>query len=138
MNKLLRKLSLGVVCLLMTAFICSCQSAQTGGTFEVGKNTFLLNGKPFVVKAAEVHYPRIPEPYWEQRILSCKALGMNTLVCMCSGTCMNSSRVSLIFPEIKILPNSAAWHRSMECTLLYVRVRMYVQNGKWVDCPGGC
>lgn len=97
MNKLLRKLSLGVVCLLMTAFICSCQSAQTGGTFEVGKNTFLLNGKPFVVKAAEVHYPRIPEPYWEQRILSCKALGMNTLVCMCSGTCMNSSRISLIF-----------------------------------------
>lgn len=138
MNKLLRKLSLGVVCLLMTAFICSCQSAQTGGTFEVGKNTFLLNGKPFVVKAAEVHYPRIPEPYWEQRILSCKALGMNTLACMCSGTCMNSSRVSLIFPEIKILPNSAAWHRSMECTLLYVRVRMYVQNGKWADCLGGC
>lgn len=79
MNKLLRKLSLGVVCLLMTAFISSCQSSQAGGTFEVGKNTFLLNGKPFVVKAAEVHYPRIPEPYWEQRILSCKALGMNTL-----------------------------------------------------------
>ncbi len=48
-------------------------------TFAVGKGTFMLNGKPFVVKAAEVHYPRIPEPYWEQRILSCKALGMNTL-----------------------------------------------------------
>lgn len=48
-------------------------------TFSVGKGTFLLNGKPFVVKAAEVHYPRIPEPYWEQRILSCKALGMNTI-----------------------------------------------------------
>lgn len=79
MNKLLRKLSLGVACLLMAAFISSCQSSQAGGTFEVGKNTFLLNGKPFVVKAAEVHYPRIPEPYWEQRILSCKALGMNTL-----------------------------------------------------------
>ena len=48
-------------------------------TFEVGKGTFLLNGKPFVIKAAEIHYPRIPEPYWEQRILSCKALGMNTI-----------------------------------------------------------
>lgn len=36
--------------------------------FAVGKNTFMLNGKPFVVKAAEVHYPRIPRPYWEQRI----------------------------------------------------------------------
>ena len=48
-------------------------------TFGVGDKTFLLNGKPFIVKAAEVHYPRIPQPYWEQRIKMCKALGMNTL-----------------------------------------------------------
>ncbi|MCI7017275.1 MAG: beta-galactosidase [Prevotella sp.] len=48
-------------------------------SFAAGKNTFLLNGKPFVVKAAEVHYPRIPRPYWEHRIKMCKALGMNTL-----------------------------------------------------------
>lgn len=47
--------------------------------FEVGKGTFLLNGKPFVIKAAELHYPRIPKPYWEQRIKLCKALGMNTI-----------------------------------------------------------
>lgn len=48
-------------------------------TFAIGKNTFLLNDKPFMVKAAEVHYPRIPRPYWEHRIKMCKALGMNTL-----------------------------------------------------------
>ncbi|MCD7721689.1 MAG: beta-galactosidase [Prevotellaceae bacterium] len=48
-------------------------------SFEAGDGTFLLDGKPFVVKAAEVHYPRIPRPYWEQRIRMCKALGMNTL-----------------------------------------------------------
>ncbi|MBQ6801003.1 MAG: beta-galactosidase, partial [Bacteroidaceae bacterium] len=48
-------------------------------TFEVGKGTFLLNGKPFVVKAAEIHYPRIPKAYWEHRIKMCKALGMNTI-----------------------------------------------------------
>jgi beta-galactosidase len=47
----------------------------------VGDKTFLLNGKPFVVKAAELHYPRIPRPYWEHRIKMCKALGMNT-VCL--------------------------------------------------------
>ena len=50
-------------------------------TFEIGNQTFLLDGKPFVVKAAELHYPRIPRPYWEQRIQLCKALGMNT-VCL--------------------------------------------------------
>ena len=49
------------------------------GTFTTGDKTFLLNGQPFVVKAAEVHYPRIPRPYWEHRIQMCKALGMNTL-----------------------------------------------------------
>ena len=53
--------------------------AQTEKPFAIGDKTFLLNGKPFVVKAAEVHYPRIPRPYWEHRIKMCKALGMNTL-----------------------------------------------------------
>ena len=48
-------------------------------TFTAGERTFLLNGKPFVVKAAEIHYPRIPRPYWEHRIKMCKALGMNTI-----------------------------------------------------------
>lgn len=47
--------------------------------FVAGNGAFLLNGKPFVVKAAELHYPRIPRPYWEQRIQLCKALGMNTI-----------------------------------------------------------
>ena len=49
------------------------------GTFAAGDKTFLLNGKPFIVKAAEVHYSRIPKEYWENRIQLCKALGMNTL-----------------------------------------------------------
>lgn len=57
----------------------SLETMAQQNSFTVGKNTFLLNGKPFVVKAAEVHYPRIPRPYWEHRIKMCKALGMNTL-----------------------------------------------------------
>ncbi len=69
--------------LLIFAFasICSvsCQSNKEPGTFKVGNECFLLNGKPFVVKAAEVHYPRIPRDYWDQRIKMCKSLGMNTL-----------------------------------------------------------
>ena len=56
-------------------------AAPKGGTFTTGDKTFLLNGKPFVVKAAELHYPRIPRAYWEHRIKMCKALGMNT-VCL--------------------------------------------------------
>lgn len=52
---------------------------QNKQSFEVGNGTFLLDGKPIVVKAAEMHYTRIPQPYWEHRIQLCKALGMNTI-----------------------------------------------------------
>ncbi len=64
--------------LLALMVLAGCAGAK-GGTFEAGKNTFLLNGQPFVIKAAEIHYPRIPREYWEHRIEMCKALGMNTL-----------------------------------------------------------
>ncbi len=69
---------------LFIAFALSCllsAKAQTkgAGTFEVGKNTFLVNGKPILIKAAELHYTRIPKPYWEHRIKMCKAMGMNTI-----------------------------------------------------------
>lgn len=57
----------------------TCAADNGGGTFTAGNKTFLLNGRPFVVKAAELHYPRIPRPYWEHRIRMCRALGMNTI-----------------------------------------------------------
>ena len=60
---------------------------QKTGNFSAGDGVFLLNGKPFVVKAAELHYPRIPKEYWNQRIKMCKALGMNTI---CLYTFWNS------------------------------------------------
>ncbi|GAB1415753.1 beta-galactosidase [Paludibacter sp.] len=70
------------ILLIVALFLCvftfdSC--AKQIEKFEVGKGTFLLNGKPFVIKAAEIHYPRIPKEYWEHRILMSKALGMNTI-----------------------------------------------------------
>ncbi len=67
------------VAMMAAGMMSATTPALAQGSFEIGNKTFLLNGKPFVVKAAEVHYPRIPRPYWEQRIKMCKALGMNTL-----------------------------------------------------------
>ena len=65
--------------LTLALALTTCVAWAQKGTFEAGKGTFLLNGKPFIVKAAEVHYPRIPRPYWEHRIQMCKALGMNAV-----------------------------------------------------------
>ena len=80
--------------LLMSASVFDATAAgkdtavqKMPGKFQAGNGTFLLNGEPFVVKAAELHYPRIPRPYWDQRIKLCKALGMNTI---CLYTFWNS------------------------------------------------
>ncbi len=68
--------------LSLTALSATAAERQASkDTFTAGQGTFLLNDEPFVVKAAELHYPRIPKPYWEHRIQMCKALGMNT-VCL--------------------------------------------------------
>jgi beta-galactosidase len=65
------------VCLLIGGLL---KTGEAGAqTFATGKNEFLLNGKPFVIRAAELHYPRIPKAYWEHRIQLCKAMGMNTI-----------------------------------------------------------
>ncbi len=83
--KLRKVISILTLAALLLAVPAMANAATTAapkgkpGTFTVGKGTFLLNGEPFIVKAAEVHYPRIPRPYWEHRIQMCKALGMNAV-----------------------------------------------------------
>ena len=82
LRKVISILSLAAMLLAVPAMANAATTAASKGkpgTFTVGKGTFLLNGEPFIVKAAEVHYPRIPRPYWEHRIQMCKALGMNAV-----------------------------------------------------------
>ena len=79
MINLFKKISLFAFIAASMAAPLSAKNDVVSHSFEVGKGTFLMDGKPFVIKAAEVHYPRIPRPYWEHRIKMCKALGMNTL-----------------------------------------------------------
>ena len=76
-----RKFYLKTIITTLLFSLSTLTALARGGDFTAGKNTFLLNGQPFVVKAAELHYPRIPRPYWDQRIKMCKSLGMNT-VCL--------------------------------------------------------
>ncbi len=76
MKKLL--IFLSIICLLSTGNTMA-QNVTQPGNFSSGNKTFLLNGKPFVIRAGELHYARIPREYWEQRIQMCKAMGLNTI-----------------------------------------------------------
>ncbi|WP_205012985.1 glycoside hydrolase family 35 protein [Hymenobacter nivis] len=48
-------------------------------TFALGKDQFLLDGKPFQMISGELHYPRIPREAWRARLKMAKAMGLNTV-----------------------------------------------------------
>ena len=47
--------------------------------FELGRDEFLLDGKPFQIRSGEMPPARIPAEYWRQRIRMAKAMGLNTI-----------------------------------------------------------
>ena len=107
-------------------------------TFAIGDRKFLLNGRPFLIKAAEIHYARIPSDYWEHRIEMCKALGMNTI---CIYTFWNFHEQQPGQFNFKGDHDVARFCRLVQKHGMYVILRpgpTPVPNGKWADCPGGC
>ncbi|WP_413666678.1 beta-galactosidase [Mucilaginibacter sp. Mucisp86] len=47
--------------------------------FKIGTESFILNGKPFVIRCGEMHFARIPRTYWRHRLKMAKAVGLNTV-----------------------------------------------------------
>ncbi len=47
--------------------------------FELSRQHFLLDGRPFQIMSGEMHPIRIPAEYWRQRIRMAKAMGLNTI-----------------------------------------------------------
>ncbi|MFT3753370.1 MAG: beta-galactosidase [Paludibacter sp.] len=75
MNKYILSLFILVI---LSLGLASGQQNQAG-TFIAGDKEFLLNNKPFIIRAGELHYSRIPKAYWDHRIKLAKAMGMNTV-----------------------------------------------------------
>lgn len=65
--------------LLALLFIQTTVSAQANHSFALGKDDFLLDGKPFQIISGEMHPARIPREYWRHRIQMAKAMGCNTI-----------------------------------------------------------
>ena len=75
--KLFRCLVAGV--LLCLALPSKAEQPKAKHTFALSDSTFLLDGKPFQMISAEMHYPRIPRECWRSRMQAAKAMGINTL-----------------------------------------------------------
>jgi len=73
---------LGALGLLMSG-LAAQTAAQAGSAaprrFAVEGGRFTLDGKPVQIISGEMHYPRIPRPYWRERFRMAKAMGLNTI-----------------------------------------------------------
>ena len=73
--------------ILFSGLVCSLagsawaqKTPQAPHTLSAGSNgQFLLDGKPFQIRAGEMHYPRVPRADWRDRMKKLKAMGLNTL-----------------------------------------------------------
>ncbi len=65
--------------LFITVLFSGLQLQAQKHTFSLGKEDFLLDGKPFHMISGEMHPARIPKEYWKHRIQMAKAMGCNTI-----------------------------------------------------------
>lgn len=65
--------------LLFNFFLLPSLTAQEKQTFAINDGNFLLNGKPIQIHSGEMHYSRIPQPYWRHRLKMMKAMGLNAV-----------------------------------------------------------
>lgn len=54
-------------------------AAASANDFRVENGKFLLNGKSIQLICGEMHYPRVPQEYWRDRMRRAKAMGINTI-----------------------------------------------------------
>ena len=48
-------------------------------SFAIGTSAFLLDGQPFQIRCGEIHAPRVPREYWQNRLRTARAMGLNTV-----------------------------------------------------------
>lgn len=63
----------------MIATILAATAFSPPHSFEARDGQFWLDGKPFVIRSGEMHYPRVPDAYWKDRMVKARAMGLNTI-----------------------------------------------------------
>ncbi len=65
--------------LALIAALAMSQTTTPTHTFAIKGADFVLDGKPFQIRSGEMHYQRVPRPYWRDRFKKMKAMGLNAI-----------------------------------------------------------
>lgn len=86
--------------------------------FEIRDGQFQYNGKPVQIHSGEMHYARIPKPYWRHRLKMARAMGLNTIATYVFWNYHNTA--------------PGVWDFSSENRDLAGFIRMAQEEGLWV------
>jgi hypothetical protein len=67
--------------LLLTPFLAFVlvSGAPPSRSFTIANDTFLKDGKPFTLRSGSLHYFRVPQAYWRDRMERMQAMGLNSV-----------------------------------------------------------
>jgi len=74
----MKKVFLAFVIIVLTTISYSAYS-QAKHSFAIANGNFLYDGQPIKIYSGEMHYERIPAPYWRHRLKMAKAMGLNAV-----------------------------------------------------------
>jgi len=74
----MKKIFLTFAVIALTAISYSAYP-QAKHTFAITNGNFLYDGQPIKIYSGEMHYERIPAPYWRHRLKMAKAMGLNAV-----------------------------------------------------------
>jgi len=61
------------------AMVAALGAQAAAPHFAVVGDHFELDGKPYVIRAGDMHYARIPRAFWRERLQQARAMGLNTV-----------------------------------------------------------
>lgn len=73
------KKQLFLLLLLFISISATVSAQKAKHTFAIQDGNFLYDGKPIQIHSGEMHFARIPAPYWRHRLQMIKAMGLNAV-----------------------------------------------------------
>jgi beta-galactosidase len=78
-----KALQAGVLAISMTCTLLATAAPAAPASrvphFAIDGSEFKLDGRPFIIRSGEMHYPRIPRAAWRERLRMARAMGLNTV-----------------------------------------------------------
>ena len=72
-----------IVAAILIALVFEIPALRAGAaprhSIRIERGRFVLDGRPFQIISGEMHYARIPRPYWRDRLRKARAMGLNAI-----------------------------------------------------------